>query len=188
MGKRITTWSMVFGMILSAATVAAFDIDQGFLGTRWKAKVSELTGFSKITEKGQIAYYRNLNKAYSLDEVRITNVIYGFFENRFFAVYIQIESPDAYAKIRNYLLNKYGDPKETLTMRNEQTIYTWKYQTTKIKLKSYQKTGSMKLAFYYMPLAQKVNESQQEDYLDTTREFFPIEKDKVPEYIPFLRF
>ena len=86
------------------------------------------------------------------------------------------------------MTSKYGDPRESFTLKNELKVYTWIYQTIKMKLKTNEKVGNMKLAFYYMPLSNKVNESQQEELIEKSYQFFPIEKDKVPERIPLLRF
>jgi hypothetical protein len=81
-------------------------------------------------------------------------------------------------------------------MKNEQQIFTWKEGNIKIKLKHYQQDGKMKLAFYYMPLSETVNEAQQEELQEKTWTLFPIEKVKTPENlkpedlpsIPLLRF
>ena len=188
MKKRFIAYAMLPLLLLCTPIIYAADLQDGFLGLKWRTKISELTGYSKLRENGDISYYRNLNKVYTISNIRIPKVIYGFYTDRLFAVYLLIESPDAFGKIRDYMISQYGDPKETLTMKNEQTVYNWKYGTVKIKLKRYEKVGNMKLAFYYMPLSNKVNEAQQEQFLDKSYQFFPIEKDKVPEWIPLLRF
>ena len=54
----------------------------------------------------------------------------------------------------------------------------------------------MKIAFYYMPLSETVNETQQEALQEKTWTLFPIEKSKTPENlkpeylpsIPLFRF
>lgn len=66
----------------------------------------------------------------------------------------------------------------------------------KIKLKRHQRDGNMKLAFYYMPLSEIVNEAQQEELQEKTWTLFPIDKGKPLENlrsedlpsIPILRF
>ena len=187
--KKLLILSFMLPMVfLCMQIVHAADIQDGFLGLKWRTSISNLTGYSKLREHGDIGYYRNLNKVYTIDDIRIPKVIYGFYADRFFAVYLLIESPDTFGRIKDYMTARYGDPKESLTMKNEQTVYSWTYKTVKIKLKRYEKVGNMKLAFYYMPLSIKVNESEQENLLNKTYEFFPIEKDKVPEWVPLLRF
>ena len=173
---------------IRAAELQANELQDGFLGLKWGVRISGADGYTKLREQGDIAYYRNLNKAYVIDDIRIQHVIYGFYADRFFAVYLHIESPEAFFRIRDYMLSKYGEPKETMAMPNEQTIYRWRHKTVKIKLKRYEQAGNMKLAFYYLPLSSKVNEAEQEKFLEKSYQFFPIEKGKVPEWVPLLRF
>jgi hypothetical protein len=181
---------IVLSLMCVIISLPAFgdNLRQGFWGIRWRSDISELKGFSKISKRGFVDYYRNPGKVYTLNDLRIPDVIYGFYEDRFFAVYINIESPDAFGRIRDYMISTYGTPKESLNLKNRLRVYSWNHQTVKIKLKVYEKVGNMKLAFYYLPLSQKVNISQQEVFVEKTPRFFPIERDKTPEYIPIFRF
>lgn len=181
---------IMFSLMFLFTSLPAFggDLRQGFLGTRWRSDISELKGFSKISERGFVDYYRNPNKVYTLNEIHIPDVIYGFYENRFFAVYINIDSPDAFGRIRDYMISRYGTPKQSITMKNKLRVYSWNHKIVKMKLKVNEKVGDMKLAFYYLPLSRKVNIAQQEVFLEKTPRWFPIERDKTPDYIPILRF
>ena len=181
---------IIISVIFLTISLPAFgdDLRQGFLGTQWRSDISNLKGFTKISERGLVDYYRNPGKVFTLNEIHIPDVIYGFYENRFFAVYINIESPDAFGRIRDYMISKYGRPKESFFMKNELRVSVWNYQTIKMKLKINEKVGNMKLAFYYLPLSQKVNIAQEEILIDKTPKLFPIKRDKTPDYIPILRF
>jgi hypothetical protein len=65
-------------------------------------------------------------------------------------------------------------------MPAEQTIYQWKRETTKIKLKIYENRNNMKMAFYYTPLSRKVNEGQQEAFYENfSRPRFPLDNRKM---------
>lgn len=183
-------FAIIFSVTILPASLPAYgdDLRQGFLGTQWRSDISNLKGFTKISERGLVDYYRNPHKVFTLNEIYIPDVIYGFYESRFFAVYINIESPDAFGRIKDYMVAKYGDPRESFTLKNDLKVYHWIYQAIKMKLKLNQKIGSMKLAFYYLPLSRKVNEAQEELLIEKTPKWFPIERDKTPEYLPILRF
>jgi hypothetical protein len=72
--------------------------------------------------------------------------------------------------------HNYGVPKITRRMSAGQTTHRWKYEKTKIKLKTYENKNNMKLAFYYMPLSRQVNESQQEAFHENFRRSrFPLD-------------
>ena len=64
-------------------------------------------------------------------------------------------------KIKEFMISDYGNPRAQL--RVNQTIYIWDHKNIKIKMKLYEKNGHQKLAYYYTPLSNKLNESQLED-------------------------
>ena len=146
--KKLFITGLILLMHLCAQIIYAADLQDGFLGLKWRTRTSELTGYSKLREKGDLSYYGNLNKVFTIEDIRIPKVIYGFYTDRLFAVYLLIESPDAFARIRQYMISKYGDPKEILTMKNEQTIYNWRHGTVKIKLKRYEERLFKELTDY----------------------------------------
>jgi hypothetical protein len=57
-----------------------------------------------------------------------------------------------------------------------------------MKLKFNQKDLRMKLAFYYTPIANQVNEQEAEANHQKSIQFFPIERDKKPDVMPLLTF
>jgi len=73
-------------------------------------------------------------------------------------------------------------------MKTSETVYKWKQGKVKIKLKINEENYHMKLGFYYLPLSQKVNEEQMDQYHDKSLQIFPIRKDEKPEMIPLLQF
>jgi hypothetical protein len=95
---------------------------------------------------------------------------------------------ETFDEIKAYMEKRYGFPKMTWSAAGEQTTYKWVYQNIRMKLKFYQKDRRMKLAFYYMPIADKVNEKAAEASQQKSMEFLPIERDKKPETMPLLVF
>ena len=160
------------------------DLKDGFLSLKWKTHAADLAGFSKIRDHGKVSYYINPDQVHVLNDVEVSDVIFGFYEHQFFSVYIRIDRIHVFGEIKNYLTTKYGNPSTTLEMRNELTTYRWKYKKTKVKLKYYEKSGYMKLAFYYTPLSGKVNEEALEQIQDKSLRLFPIDKDRKPQSLP----
>ena len=171
---------IVYGLIfmfVSTGVIYGTDLQKGFLGTNWGVHISELTGLSKVSKKGDVSYYRNSQKSYTVFDVDTANVILGFFKDKFFAAYVAVESIEVFDRAKNRLTQKLGPPKTVLKTQNRQTIYSWKQMDTKIKLKLNEKEGKMKLSFYYAPLANKVNQVQRdmfpqiptEDFSDDSR-------------------
>lgn len=144
--------------------VVAADINDGFLDVKWATRISELPNFKKISGKGDVAYYENPTKIYTVFEVENPTVIYGFYRDQFFATYIQVSTFNIFNRVKDHISEKFGQPKTILKMKSRQTIYRWKHQNIKIKLKHYESENKMKLAFYYTPLSNKVNATQQDAF------------------------
>jgi hypothetical protein len=148
-------------LLISGFSYAA-NLQEGFLGTKWGADIKELKGLKKIFQKGDVSYYRNPQIAYSIFDLDTEKVTLGFFRDKFFAAYAEVESITVFDRVKSHLTQRFGSPTTIVKTQNQQTIYRWKYEKIKTKLKIYEEKGKMKLAFYYNPLAAKVNEVQRE--------------------------
>ena len=169
-----TSYGLVF-IFISIGVLHGADLQKGFLGTNWGAHISELTGFSKVSQKGDVSYYVNPQKSYSIFGVETANVTFGFFKDNFFAAYIAVESIEVFERAKNHITQKFGSPQTILKTQNRQTIFSWKQTETRIKLKLFEKEGKMKLAFYYTPLSGKVNQTQRELFPQIPAQDFSID-------------
>jgi len=167
-------YALVFTFISTGVLYGA-DLQEGFLGTHWGSHISELTEFSKVSQKGDVSYYRNPQKSYTIFGIDTANVIFGFFKDKFFAAYIAVESIKTFSRAKDHLTQKFGSPITILKTQNQQTIFSWKQADIRIKLKLYEKEGKMKLAFYYTPLAGKVNQTQRELFPQIPADVFSID-------------
>jgi hypothetical protein len=176
----------VICLVISAA--GAVDLKEGFMGIQWESTVTQQEGLSQLYEKYNVDYYIQPNIVHTIHDIPVSNVVYGFYDDKFFAVYIRLESEEIFGEFRKYFKSKYGIPKTTVSTKTGETVYKWKHGDVKIKLKTKEKNFRMKLAFYYIPLSTKVNEEQLENFHDKSIQFFPIKKDEKPEMIPLLSF
>jgi len=155
------TYGLVF-ILISTGVLHAADLQIGFLGIDWGTHISGLSGYSKVSRKGDVSYYVTPQKPYTIFGVEAADVIFGFFKDQFFAAYIAVESIEVFDRAKNQITQKFGPPQTILKTQNRQTIFSWKQTDTRIKLKLFEKEGKMKLAFYYVPLSAKVNQAQRE--------------------------
>ena len=169
MRKSIYLIFLISAFSLSTGSLYAVDLNNGFFDIQWKTNLSQVAGFKKVGENLNVSYFMDPKRVFTIDETRITDVIYGSHADQFFAVYINIDNIETFAQIRRHMNRNYGVPKITTRMPAEQTTYQWKYAKTKIKLKIYENRKNMKMAFYYTPLSRKVNESQQEAFQENFR-------------------
>jgi len=135
----------------------------------------------KISGKDDVAYYTNPAKVYTVFEVENPSVIYGFYKDQFFATYIQINSFSVFERVKDHISEKFGESKTKLKMKARQTIHKWKHQDIKIKLKLFELEGKMKLAFYYSPLSNKLNEEEQGSFPTNTERVFTLDEGSKKE-------
>ncbi|UCF92740.1 MAG: hypothetical protein JSW39_00875 [Desulfobacterales bacterium] len=190
--KQSIQWvGVVVIVVLAVSRIDASDLQDGIFDVPWGTDISSLTDFVKMAEHQEVSYYVNPGRVYKIADITISQVLYGFYSGQFFAAYVELEDIEAFSRIKRYINTKYGYPDTTLTAKNEQTIYNWKYNDTKIKLKVYEKTGKMKLGFYYRPLSRKVNEAQQEAFQEESRPLFPLDgarQQRAVEMMELLQF
>ena len=146
-------------ILLFISSAAAEEPMDGMHGMRWGSPVDQHTHLTPVREAAPVTYYINSNMNYMVSNQPVPEVIYGFYEERFFAVYIKLRSPDQFFNLTRHFTSKYGNPKEDHIAHIKQTVYRWKESDIKIKLKMTESTGNIKLAIYYAPLASKLNQA-----------------------------
>ena len=183
MRKAICLILLMTVFFAGTARLQASDLKDGFFDLAWKIDLSQKDGFRKVSENVNVSYFISPKRAYKIGDVRIMDVLYGSFANQFFAVYINVEAIDVFTQLRRHINQKYGSPRRkiiNMAQPDQQTIYQWKYEKTKIKLKLYRNRETMKLAFYYTPLSVQVNESQQEAFQENSRRrTFPLNETQM---------
>ena len=112
-------------------------------------------------------------------------MIYGAYKGEFFAAYIRLDSVELFDQINSYMNSKYG--LSVVKVRSGQQVHKWKYEKIKIKLKGGYDGKKMKLAFYFTPLSNKLNEGQHEEDEESIQ-VLPVKKNKKYPAIPLLIF
>jgi len=189
-------FSLFLVAMLAVSPASANILQSEILGIKWGTDISVLRGFEKLWQKDPVSFYLKPGVNHTIYEIRVPSVVYGFYSEKFFAAYAKIDDPAVFSRLKSKLTAQYGEPKITQAVKNDQQIFSWKDGNIKIKLKYNLQDGKMKLAFYYMPLSETVNETQQEALQEKTWTLFPVEKGKTSENlkpddlpsIPILRF
>ena len=188
MRRLVTGGYILVAICLAMGVAGAADLEAGFMGIQWTSYAANQEGFTRLYEKENVTYYTQPNIVHTIHEIPVPNVVYGFYENQFFAVYINLESEEVFGEFRNYLKSQYGTPAMSFSTKTNETVYKWKIGKIRIKLKTNEINHRMKLAFYYLPLSKKLNEERMEQFHSKSLQFFPIKKDEKPERMPLLRF
>ena len=154
---------MLFSM-MSAALLNAADFKNGFSDITWGTAPDQLQGFTKIAEDQNVSYYMNSEKQFKAFDTPVSYVVYAFYKQQFFAVFINMDSIITFSKVKKQLQDTYGPPDMAMETKRNQKTYSWQQNRVKIKLKSYDNENSMKLAVYYTPLSRLLNEERLEAY------------------------
>ncbi len=175
-------------VLLFGTPATASDLQQGIHGMKWGSSISEYDELTKVHEANQAAYYGNSNMVYQTANQPVPGVFYGFYRDQLFAVFIKLRSPDQFSQLERQFTIKHGKPKTTYYPETRQTVHRWKDADVKIKLKMKESPQEFKLAFYYAPLAAKLNQDQLESIPADAYDKIPSPKDAPVKSAPLLDY
>jgi hypothetical protein len=182
------TASLALVVVLSAGLLGAADFEKEFLGRSWGAPLSDFKGYANVGRSGKIAYYIDPQRAYSIFSAQVSDLVYGFYDDAFFAVYVNLDAINTYGTVKRRIQEKLGTPdKISMEARGDLTVYSWRTGDTRIKLKSYDTSGAMKLSFYHAPIANRVNyELKRELDAEPPEPLFPLSQTREKEAVELL--
>ena len=155
---------IVMSVLFCVCSAQAADIDSDFSGVPWGAKRSSVAGLVEASRSDNVVYFTKKEETFTIPSTHLGPVLYGFYQNQFFAAFVYLESKSDFDQVMEQLEKRYGRPKAQL--RLTRTIYIWDRRPIKIKLKHYESDKKFKLVYYYTPLSTQLNESR----LDTGSE------------------
>ena len=188
MKSTYTTAIIVIYTLVLATLSGAADLKEGFMEYKWGENILKYEGLTQLYSKKDVTYYSNPGETFTIEDVVINDVVFGAYQGKLFAVYIGMDTLKKYDDINRYLKKKYGLPATKVSSKESLTTYRWKYEDVTIKLKTDEIKGKMKLGLYYSRLSRDLNKIGIEDLDTASYRFFPIDKNKKPEMIPFLEF
>jgi hypothetical protein len=186
--KQRLFWVAIVSVMMLTPLAQADDLAEGFSGIQWGRDITNDNYLSKLYQKEAIVYYINPGQIHTIFDINVPDVVYGAYSGQFFSVFMSIETMSIFMELKKQLKQKYGLPDVKTSTKYEETVYKWKHNDIKIKLKVSEKKNRLKLAFYYTPISNQVNESQMEDIQEARLRVLPIDRDKKPEYFPLLIF
>lgn len=170
------------------SSVWAEDLEDGFMGYAWGSDISRHAGLKQLYTKGGMTFYSSPGESYVIEDMIIGDVIYGFYNDKFYAVYINLDSLQKYDVVERKMKAKYGLPDHKASSKENLFTYKWKYKDVTIKLKMDELKGKMKVAFYHEPTSQGLEQERRLLEIENTDRYFPIEKDQNIDMVPFLEF
>lgn len=97
----------------------------GFRGVRFGRDVSSLPGLTLAYKEGAADYYRRAGERLELGETRLGDVLYGFYQGKFFAVLMRAETTADFEALRRAYAAKYGAPRAIPATLEEELVWSW---------------------------------------------------------------
>jgi len=179
------TWllALVWLVSLSGSPAHAATLQSGIHGMVWGGHAADYLRLEKIREIGDASYYVNRQMVYHTAGEPVTGVVYGFYRDRLFAVYIKMRTPNQLYYLEKHFSGEYGPAK--VKAAGPETVYRWAQGDLKIKLKVNDASEGIKLCIYYQPLSKELNQTLVEE--GPSDAFTPPSSgDKAPESAPLL--
>ncbi|EFL50371.1 conserved hypothetical protein [Solidesulfovibrio fructosivorans JJ]] len=130
-GKTVVDYLYLPGMSADEREVwqSAEDIRRrgpiGFRGLRFGRKLSGIPGLTPAYREGAAAYYRRPGDSLELGDLRLTDILYGFFQDRLFAVVMRVGEGGDFEALRRAYIAKYGPPRAIAATLEEELVWSW---------------------------------------------------------------
>ena len=180
-----------FALILILAGVSAAQtlyIHKGIHGMAWGGSVADYDKLIKVHETDYAAFYIKSKTVYYAAEQRVSRVSYGFYRNRLYAAFIKLRSVDQFTQLAQKFTENHGKPKVSYENAGKQIVYRWKAADVKIKLKMKDAVSEYKLAFYYSPLSESLNQEQLDQIPDEAYGPAPADDADKEAFFPLLQY
>uniref|UniRef100_I2PXE9 Uncharacterized protein n=1 Tax=Desulfovibrio sp. U5L TaxID=596152 RepID=I2PXE9_9BACT len=83
-----------------------------FHGIKWGTPMSAIPDLTMVEKDGQAAYATVQGVVYRIGDAFLSDVVYGFCQDKFAAVMVEYKGRKAHETIRNFLAAKYTKPME----------------------------------------------------------------------------
>ncbi|MYL83721.1 hypothetical protein GTA51_11345 [Desulfovibrio aerotolerans] len=126
----------------------------GFRGLRFGREIASLPGLTLAYKEGVAEYYRRAGERLELGETRLSDILYGFYEGKFFAVLMRADTAADFDALRQAYAAKYGAPRAIPATLEEELVWSW--PTAQIALSRDTAAGGLAIRYADAGLLAKV--------------------------------
>lgn len=150
----------VLGLCLASVLVCTFfgcgspaaSEPEEFRGLRWGAEASSVSGLSQIAGEGNLAVYEKSDDRLQMGEVRLNQVIYGFYKGRFYMGMIYFPAV-GFKRIEEILTRQLGHPAKP---DNTPSRLIWDGDSVSVLLSVGDNSDQGRLVYIYKPIQLEV--------------------------------
>lgn len=127
---------------------------QGFRGLAFGASPQGHPDLEYLYGSGDVTYYRRTGDNLEIGEVRLKDILYGFYQGSFFHVQMRAREPGDIAALKTAYAAKYGPPLESVTALDEN--YLWDWPEAQIALDRDRLEDSLSIAYTSLPFVDRM--------------------------------
>ena len=151
---RLFSITLVFFPIMVGSGIAD-DFQTGFGGIDWTTAIDQVRDCEEVESREGIRYCLRREQAHVLLGEQVPAVLYGFYQDAFFAVFIKIEDDDAYGITKTRLMDRLGTPETSLDKEGVTSTLRWTEGKVRVVLSNDRSKEGFRLAYYHAPVADK---------------------------------
>jgi hypothetical protein len=101
-------FAVMISALLGCGSPASGDPDS-FRGVKWGTEASSVSGLNRIATEADLGFYERGGDRLQLEEVKLDQVIYGFYKGRFYMGMIYFPAP-GFNRVKDILTRQFGKP------------------------------------------------------------------------------
>lgn len=140
---------------IMTGAVQAGDLENGFGNIAWATPLEAVENCQKVEDREDIHYCLPRNQVHTLFGESIPEVLYGFYQEAFYSVFIRIEDDKAYMETKGRLIARLGTPETSLNKDGIVSTLRWTDGKARVQLYNDHSKEGFQLVFYYIPIAEK---------------------------------
>jgi hypothetical protein len=138
----------------------AMQLETGFGRLPWAISLESVGDCEKVEDRGVIHYCVRRDQAHTLLGDFVPEVLYGFYEDAFFSVFIRVEDEAAYQEIKAWLKDHLGSPETSLDKDGMVSVLRWSRDKVRVELHNDRSIQGFQVVYYYVPIADKAARKQ----------------------------
>lgn len=157
---KVIVSGFVIILLIQPLLFALKNEPEGFRGIKWGTNIAELPDMRLLEDAGNSKYYIRKNDKMKIGDADLERVVYGFYEERFFAVLIDFNELSNFLKIKETLFQQYG----VCFRPNEFTeLYYWMGIDVYIGLKYNEFLAKGDVVYFFKPIQDEMADDEKEN-------------------------
>jgi hypothetical protein len=162
MSKKIPTIILISSLVWVCATLLIGSaLAKGFKpgtepdnfgGISWGESINSLSDMTFATEYEGAKYYKKKNDKLMIGDARLSEMMYGFYKDRFYAVIITFQGRENFERLKTNFFKAYGEGEKPFQLVEE---FHWIGENVRLRLVYNEETNKGNISLYYWPITEE---------------------------------